>query len=139
MRVTAADIESSGARTLDEVIDLLPGVYVRIGNSGTPRVDIRGFRTRHVILLLDGIPFNSTYDGQFDPTTIPVENIAEVKVVTGAGSVLYGPGGNGGIINIITKKGRKGVNASAMGEAGMKTPASPGTTLSGARKKSMRL
>jgi outer membrane cobalamin receptor len=135
MRITAAEIESSGARTLDEVIDLLPGVYVRIGNSGTPRVDIRGFRTRHVILLLDGIPFNSTYDGQFDPTTIPVENIAEVKVITGGGSVLYGPGGNGGIINIITKKARKGLNGSVMAEAGNENARIGRATLSGATER----
>ena len=117
-RITAADIEKGGARSLDEALDLLPGVYVRIGGSGTPRIDIRGFRTRHVTLLLDGIPFNETYDGQFDPTTIPVEYISEIKVITGGGSVLYGSGGNGGIINIITKKGTKGVQGLISGEAG---------------------
>jgi vitamin B12 transporter len=117
-RITAADIEHSSARTLDEVLDLVPGVYVRIGGAGTPRIDIRGFRTRHVTLLLDGVPFNSTYDGQFDPTAIPVENIAEIKVITGGSSVLYGQGGNGGVINIITKKGAKGLHGMATGEAG---------------------
>ena len=117
-RITAENIDKSGARSLDEALDLIPGVYVRNGGSGTPRIDIRGFRTRHVTLLLDGIPFNETYDGQFDPTTIPVEYIREIKVVTGGGSVLYGSGGNGGIINIITKKGIKGVNGEINGEAG---------------------
>jgi vitamin B12 transporter len=103
--VTAEDIIHSGARTLDEAIDLLPGVYVRMAAAGTPRIDIRGFRTRHVTLLLDGIPINDTFDGQFDPTILPVENIAKIKLTTGGGSVLYGSGGNGGIINIITKNG----------------------------------
>ncbi len=117
-RVSAGDIENSGARTLDEVLDLVAGINVRVGGSGTPRINIRGFRTRHVTLLLDGVPFNSTYDGQFDPTTIPVENIAEIKVITGGASVLYGQGGNGGVINIITKKGAKGVHGTATGEAG---------------------
>ena len=131
-RVTAAEIESSGARTLDEVIDLLPGIYVRMGGSGTPRVDVRGFRTRHVILLLDGIPFGSTYDGQFDPTIIPVENIAEIKVITGGASLLYGPGGNGGVINIISKKGRKGIQGSLSGEAGSENARIGRFTASGA-------
>jgi vitamin B12 transporter len=117
-RITAVDIENSGARTLDEALDLIPGVYVRIGGAGTPRIDIRGFRTRHVMLLMDGVPFNSTYDGQFDPTAISVENIAEIKVITGGASVLYGQGGNGGVINIVTKKGVKGVHGTVLGEAG---------------------
>jgi outer membrane receptor for Fe3+-dicitrate len=37
---------------------------------------------------------------------------------TGGGSVLYGPGGNGGAINIITKSGKKGLYGSIAGEAG---------------------
>ncbi|MFH1567410.1 MAG: TonB-dependent receptor plug domain-containing protein, partial [Gemmatimonadota bacterium] len=103
--ITAAEIQASGARSLDEAIALVPGLLVRIGGAGTPRIDFRGFRTRHVQLLLDGIPINDTYDAQFDPTTIPVEFIERIKVTTGGGSLLYGPSGNGGVINIITRRG----------------------------------
>jgi len=115
--ITAADIQTSGVRTLDEAMDLLPGVHVRTGNDGVPRVDLRGLRGRHVLLLLDGIPFNSTYDGQFDPTMIPTENIARIKVSYGNHSVLYGEGGLGGVINIITKKGAEGVHGNVAAEA----------------------
>jgi len=116
--VTAEDIRNKGARTLDEALDLLPGVNIRVGAGGIPRVDIRGFRSRHVLLLLDGIPLNSTFDGQFDPSIIPVENIAQIKVSYGNSSVLYGPGALGGVINIITRKGKKGVQGMLGGEAG---------------------
>lgn len=116
MTVTARDIKDRGARTLDDALKLLPGVSIRTGGEGSPRIDIRGFRTRHVLLLLDGTPFNGTFDGQFDPSFIPVENIAEIRVTTGGSSVLYGQGGNGGVINIITKKGRKGLHAYVSGE-----------------------
>ena len=116
--ITAAEIEEMGARTLDEAIAMLPGVVVRTGAQGVPRVDIRGFRSRHVVLLLNGIPMNPSYDGQFDPTFIPVENIAKIKVSYGNASVLYGDNGLAGVINIITKKGRKGLHGSIGGEAG---------------------
>jgi len=116
--ISAPELQASGARTLDEAIELVPGLHIRVGAAGTPRVDIRGFWTRHVQLLLDGIPINDTYDGQFDPTTIPVENIAKIKLTTGGGSVLYGPGGNGGVINIITRRGRAGFHGSVALEAG---------------------
>jgi outer membrane cobalamin receptor len=36
--------------------------------------------TRQVKLLLNGMPFPSTCDGQFDPDTIPIENIARIKI-----------------------------------------------------------
>ena len=116
--VTAQDIENMDARTLDQALALLPGVEIRTGAEGTPRIDIHGFRTRHVMLLLDGMPLNSTYDGQFDPTIIPTENIAKIKVSYGTSSVLYGQGGLGGVINIITKKGTPGLQGKVSGEIG---------------------
>jgi outer membrane receptor protein involved in Fe transport len=115
-RVTGEDIEAYGARTLDEAIALLPGVYVRTGSDGTPRIDLRGFRTRQVVLLLDGVPLNATSDGQFDPTLVPVEQIAEIKLVTGTGSVLYGPAGLAGSINIVTRSGGGPAAGTARGE-----------------------
>lgn len=111
-------IEEKGATNVSKVIDYLPGIHTRLAPEGVPRVDIRGFRSRHVLLLLDGIPLNSTYDGQFDPAILPVENIADVKVSYGTHSVLYGEGGLGGVINILTKKGRDGIHAIANGEVG---------------------
>lgn len=116
--ITAEDIESKGARTLDEVLELLPGLYMRTGADGVPRVDLRGFRSRHVILLLDGIPLNSTFDGNFDPSLIPVESIEKIKISYGTHSVLYGDGGLGGVINIVTKRGKKGIHGMALGEVG---------------------
>lgn len=115
--VTAKDIEQSNARFLDEAIDLVPGVMLGTRND-VPRVDIRGFRTRHVLLLIDGVPFNSTYDQMFDPSAIPVENIAKIKISVGNSSLLYGQGGIGGVINVITKKGTHGVHADAVAERG---------------------
>ena len=116
--VTAQDIQNKDARTLDQALQLLPGVEIRTGADGVPRVDIHGFRSRHVLLLLDGIPLNSTYDGQFDPAIIPTENIAKIKVSYGTSSVLYGQGALGGVINIITKKGKEGIQGMASGEIG---------------------
>jgi outer membrane receptor protein involved in Fe transport len=115
-RVTANDIKAQGARTLDEAIELLPGVIIREGAEGTPRIDIRGFRTRHVQLFLNGIPVRDSYDGQFDPTRIPASIIAEIKLTSGGGSVLYGPGANGGAIDIITKTGEQGVHGTVGAE-----------------------
>jgi vitamin B12 transporter len=115
--VSAAEIEASGAANLAEAVKLLPGVQVRVGPRGESFLDMRGFRPRHVLLLLDGIPFNSTFDGQFNASTVPVENIAKIKVSYGTHSVLYDQGGLGGVINIITKKGTPGLHGQASGEA----------------------
>ena len=101
-RVTRADIEARNARTLDEALRLLPGVYVRTGGDGTPRIDVRGFRSRHVLLLINGVQVNSTADGQFDPARISTKAIREIKVSYGNSSVLYGDNAMAGVIEITT-------------------------------------
>ena len=117
--VTADDIRQRGARTLNEAIALLPGVMIRTGGDGIPRIQVRGLETRHVKILLDGIPLNSTFDGNVDPTIIPVEQISRIKLSAGSSSMLYGEGDLGGAINIITRKGAGEAHlSSAGGEVG---------------------
>ena len=105
-RLTRADIEARSARTLDEALRLLPGVYVRTGGDGTPRIDVRGFRSRHVLLLINGVPANSTSDGQFDPARISTAGIREIKVSYGNSSVLYGDNALAAVIEITTVDNR---------------------------------
>jgi len=133
--IDAEEIERRGAKTLDEALELLPGLNVRTGGQSVPRIDIRGFRTRHTKILLDGIPINATYDGQFNPTMIPVENIEKIKVSYGGSSVLYGQGALGGVINIITKKGEEGIHGSWQQEIGEDVSYDSRFTLSGATEK----
>lgn len=134
--ITAEDIKNKNARTLDQAISLVPGLNIRNGGEGVPRIDIRGFKTRHIILLLNGVPMNSALDQQFDPRMIPTENIAAIKVTTGANSVLYGQGGLGGVINIITKKGTKGLQGMVSGEGGERESYLGRASISGAGSKS---
>jgi len=77
---------------------MVPGVTIREGAEGTPRMDIREFRTRQVQLFMNGVPVRTTNDSQFDPTMIRAEIISKIKVTSGGGSVLYGSGDNGVVI-----------------------------------------
>jgi len=120
-------------QTLDQALELLPGLDIRTGTDGVPRVGLRGFRSRHVLLLLNGIPYNSTFDGQFDPSLIPLENISKIKVSYGTHSVLYGQGGLAGVINVITEKGTDGFQGAVRLEAGDRNRNLGGFKLSGAK------
>ncbi len=103
--IRRGDIERANARSLDEVLELLPGVNVRVGGDGTPRIDMRGLRTRQVKILVNGVPMNAVGDGNFDPTIIPAEYIEAVQVLPGAGTQLYGDGALAGAINVVTRRG----------------------------------
>ena len=100
-----------------------------------PRIEIRGFKSRNILVLLDGVPVNSAVDQQFDPSTIPVDSIEKIKVTSGASSVLYGQGGLGGVINIITKKGQQGNRGSIGFESGDGAPYLGKASLSGSNGK----
>jgi len=133
--INSQQMKDSNIRTLDEALVLLSDVNIKVGPDGVPRVEIRGFKSRDILVLLNGVPINSAFDQQFDPSTIPVDSIEKIKVTTGASSVLYGQGGLGGVINIITKKGRKGLSGTAGFESGDGTPYLAKTSLSGASGK----
>lgn len=116
--ISDQEIAEKGARSLDEALRAVPGVVVTTGAQGIPRVMIRGLPPRHTQIFLNGVPLNSSIDGQFDPSLIPVENIARLKVIQGASSVLYGPGATAGVIDIATKKGVDGVHGNVGSEIG---------------------
>jgi len=99
------DFENANARSLDEILEFVPGLNVRVGGDGTPRIDMRGLRTRQVKVLVNGVPMNSVGDGTFDPTLIPSEYIDAVQILPGAGSQLYGDGALAGALNVITRRG----------------------------------
>jgi len=110
-RIGRTEIEARNARTLDEALRRLPGINVRTAGDGTPRIDVRGFRSRHVLLLINGVPANSTSDGQFDPARIPTDVIREIKVSYGSSSVLYGDNAMAAVIEITTIDSAPDANA----------------------------
>lgn len=102
--LTREAIDQRNDRSLDDILDAVPNLSIRTGGQGVPRIDIRGLRTRQTLLLVDGVPFNSTWDGQFDPTLIPSAYIGSVRVTTGAPSELYGAGA----MSVIDVQPRRG-------------------------------
>lgn len=116
-QVDREDIRQQSARTLDEALVHVPGVVIRTGGDGVPRIDMRGMRTRQVLLLLDGVPLNSSEDGQFDPSLIPTEMIQDITVSYGDNSVLYGDQAMGGVLQLHSRRGETGMQASLTGDA----------------------
>jgi len=103
-QITATEIENKGIKTTAEALRSLPGVHIQTGGKGEAYIYLRGFSQREVLLLVDGIPLTSPYDGLIDLSNIPVETIDRIEVVKGASSTLYGANALGGVVNIVTKK-----------------------------------
>ncbi|MGO9308808.1 MAG: TonB-dependent receptor plug domain-containing protein [Spirochaetia bacterium] len=104
--ITQKDIQESGAADLAGVLSQQSGIVVNdYGTPGqTKTVSIRGSTSSQVLVLVDGIRQNSSFDGFVDLSRIPVDNIDHIEIVQGGASSLWGTGAVGGVINIITKK-----------------------------------
>ncbi|MEO1366054.1 MAG: TonB-dependent receptor plug domain-containing protein, partial [Acidobacteriota bacterium] len=116
--VTRDEIERSGARTLDEAIALLPGLQLRRGAEGLVLLDVRGLRSRNVQVLLDGVPLGSSFDGLFDLETLALDAVARIELTRGASSVLYGPTGNAGVVDVVTRAASGAAETSLVVEGG---------------------
>ena len=105
--VTIEDVWTFNRNTLDEAIKLVPGVTSTL--DGTARrnergIYVRGFGRWQVPLSIDGIRIYLPADNRLDFNRFLTQDLAEIEVQKGYVSVLDGPGGMGGAINLITRK-----------------------------------
>ncbi len=112
-------LESTNATSVDETLVKVPGVSIVDGQA-----NIRGGAgfsygagTR-VLLLVDDIPALQVDAGFPNWDDFPVENIAQIEVLKGAASALYGSSAMNGIINIRTgyAKDKPETNAAIFGK-----------------------
>ena len=117
--VSRPDIEAYNAHTVGDGLTPVSGVNVQYGGtSGDTRAWIRGFRDRDTLVLFDGIPIASGFEGTIDLNEIATEQVAAIKVLKSAPSVIYGTNGMGGVIDILPRTGRDASTLSGDAEFG---------------------
>jgi vitamin B12 transporter len=88
---------------LEEALDMPITRHGAYGNSSD--VNMRGFSTERIAILIDGVPANSAMSGDFDFYSLDMNNIERIEVIYGGSDSKYNVSGAlGGVINIITKK-----------------------------------
>ena len=118
--ITSDDIRAQQAVTVEEVLRHVTGVdVVQSGSRGsTTSVFIRGANSNQALVLVDGMEVNSVTAGNFDFAHLLTENVERIEVLRGSGGALYGSKAVGGVINIITKKGRGAPQIALSAEGG---------------------
>ncbi len=100
-------IKESTAQSVGELLASEPGIDWRTrGNYGgaTQTIQIRGMEANATQVFVNGVSLNSPSLGTADVGRIPLNSIERIEIVKGSGSLLYGSGAMGGIVNIITKR-----------------------------------
>jgi vitamin B12 transporter len=101
------DIERRNAKDianlLQETLDLNINMYGGYGNQSS--LSLRGFDSKRVAFLIDGVPVNSSTDGKFDIYQIDMNSIERIEVIYGGSDSRFNVSGAlGGVVNIITVK-----------------------------------
>ncbi len=110
--ITSEDIAQASSNNVVDLLAREANLNLRsfFGSDKKAGIDIRGMGDTYVsnvIVMVDGIRLNTPDLAGPDYSTVPLGQIDRIEVVRGAGSVLYGDGAVGGVINIITKKGER--------------------------------
>jgi vitamin B12 transporter len=108
--ITRQMIQEHGFNTLTDALVGIPGVRVSPagGPGGQASVFVRGSNSNHVLVLRDGMPINdpSEATGAFNFGVDTLSDIERIEVVRGPMAALYGSGAIGGVINMISRRGR---------------------------------
>ncbi|MBK7256589.1 MAG: TonB-dependent receptor [Ignavibacteriae bacterium] len=98
-------IEATGATSLASVLSVASGLFVKDygGVSGLKTISQRGLGTEHTLLLLNGLPANSTHNGGFDLGLFSIFDIGSVEIVQGGQSALQGAHAVAGVVNVLTR------------------------------------
>lgn len=103
----------AGVRTVIDVLTEIGGVDVQRTNplmaSPGDEVSIRGVNEGRMVIEIDGRRINHTgHSGRYivDWSSLNMDDVERVEIIRGGHSVLH-PFAIGGVINIVTKKGRK--------------------------------
>lgn len=118
--LTRADIEERGYQSLAEALATVPGMnMVQTGGLGQQAsAFIRGTASRHVLVLMDGVPVNDPAEanGAFNFGNELLADIERIEIVRGPGSFLYGSGAIGGVINLVTRRAPAGTPFQVFGD-----------------------
>lgn len=134
-------IAASNAQTIPDLLRTEADIEIRdyTGTGKTVNVDMGGFGETgpsNMLVLIDGRRVNAIDLTNTDWSQISLSQIERIEIVRGPGSVLYGDNASGGVVNIITKKGKGKPSVEIQTEGGSHQTASTKVEASGSDEKS---
>ncbi|HWC56077.1 MAG TPA: TonB-dependent receptor, partial [Sphingomicrobium sp.] len=119
-RISRREIEQSPSHELDQLLKDVPGLQLfrrsdaRSGHPTSQGVTLRalgGNASSRALLVLDGVPQTDPFGGWVNWPAYNPEDLSEIRVVRGGGSVANGPGALAGTIEMVSRS-----DAGASGE-----------------------
>jgi len=107
--IGAETLQRSGATSLAEALRLAPNLQVARISSSQYAISARGFNdsiANKLLVMIDGRTVYAPYFSgtHWEQQDLPLEEIARIEVISGAGGSVWGVNAVNGVINIISKK-----------------------------------
>ena len=111
-RISRRDIEQSPSHELDQLLKDVPGIQLfrrsdaRSGHPTSQGVTLRalgGNASSRALLVLDGIPQTDPFGGWVNWPAYDPQDLSDIRVVRGGGSVANGPGALAGTIEMTSR------------------------------------
>lgn len=118
--ITQEEIQQKQHMQVKDILREQMGInVVNVGpTGGTTGVFMRGAKSSSVLVLIDGVQVKSNTTGGFDFSNLQMDNIERIEILRGPQSTLWGADAVGGVINIVTKRGKGKPKTSLIFEAG---------------------
>jgi len=120
--ISGADVERMGRPDVFGALQGVPGVALtRNGGIGTTAyARVRGAEPGQTQVLIDGVLVNdpASIDNAFNFDALAVTALDRIEVLRGPQSALYGNDAMGGVISIVTKRGKGAPTVTGLAEAG---------------------
>lgn len=112
--IDAEQIERSQARDIAQLLRFQAGLDVaRNGGPGqATSVFMRGANSNHTLLLIDGVKVNTATTGGAAWQNLNPSMIERIEIVRGPRSTQYGSEAIGGVVQVFTKRYKKGLTKS---------------------------
>jgi len=132
-----AAITASQQFTVSDLIARTPGVTAsRTGGFGTTTgIRIRGAESDQTVVVIDGVKLNdpSAPGGGYDFGDLFVGDAAQIEILRGPQSTLWGSQAIGGVVNIVTQLPKAGFQGSGEAEGGSRGTAAAKANVGGSR------
>lgn len=135
--ITGEEMQRRQIRVVADALRDVPGVSVsRTGPRGLfTQVRIRGNEGNQTKVFIDGVEANDpSGDVEFDFANLLAADVERVEIIRGPQSAIWGSDAVGGVINVTTKRGKRGTQVGGYLEAGSFDTYSGNAAVGGAGK-----